>query len=79
MAQKARMGHRKTQEAYYLCHPIRPVQRSLEPERIASEEISLHGARRAGEPKIHNSGVLQPLLQGPPTGFTNAAYTDRPA
>ena len=51
MAQKARMGHRKTQEAYYLCHPICPVQRSLEPERIASEEISLHGARRAGEPQ----------------------------
>ena len=71
--------HRKTQEAYYLCRPICPVQRSLEPERIASEEISLHGVRRAGEPKIYNSGVLQPLLQGSSTGFTNADYTDRPA
>ena len=57
--------------------PVSPHPSST--EKFGARKDSLRGARRAREPKIHNSGVLQPLLQGPPTGLTNAAYNDRPA
>ena len=73
------MGSQKNTEREVCEVTENTVQRSLEPERRASEEISCHGARTAGEPKIHNSGLLQPLPQGSPTGFTNADHTDRSA
>ena len=66
MAQKARMGSQKNTEREVCEVTENTVQRSLEPERRASEEISRHGARTAGEPKIHSGGFWQPLPRGLP-------------